>query len=93
MTNNQNEAITMSSNYFKIVDGERVFEPDSSASSYANQAQYDNLGFFLESINPGSSRTALVVFDVTQSVIDSNEKELQVQSGFWGTNTGIINLD
>ena len=93
VTNNQNEAITMNSSYFKIVDGERVFEPESTASTYANQARFDNIGFFLESINPGSSRTALIVFDIAQSIVDSNEKQLQVQSGFWGTKTGIINLD
>lgn len=89
VVNNQNEAITIDSNFFKIIEGERVFEPDSSASMDAND---DGIGLFLEEINPGSSRTANVVFDVTQDVVDSNEKQLQVQSGFWGTETGIINL-
>ncbi|SOC39405.1 DUF4352 domain-containing protein [Salinicoccus kekensis] len=89
VVNNQNEAITIDSNFFKIIEGERVFEPDSSASMDANE---DDIGLFLEEINPGSSRTANVVFDVTQDVVDSSEKQLQVQSGFWGTETGIINL-
>ncbi|CAM4169137.1 DUF4352 domain-containing protein [Lacicoccus alkaliphilus] len=89
VTNNENEAITVDSDFFKIIEGERVFEPDSSASMDANE---DDLGLFLEEINPGSSRTASVVFDVTQDVVDSDEKQLQVQSGFWGTQTGIINL-
>lgn len=89
VVNNQNEAITIDSNFFKIIEGERVFEPDSSASMDAND---DGIGLFLEEINPGSSRTANVVFDVTQDVVDSTEKQLQVQSGFWGTETGIINL-
>jgi len=87
--NNQNEAITVDSDFFKIIDGERVFEPDSSASMNAND---DGIGLFFEEINPGSSRTAYIVFDVTQDIVDSNEKQLQVQSGFWGTETGIINL-
>lgn len=89
VVNNQNEAITVDSNFFKIIDGERVFEPDSSASMDAND---DGIGLFLEEINPGSSRTANIVFDVTQDIVDSSEKQLQVQSGFWGTETGIINL-
>lgn len=93
VTNNQNESAMMMSNYFKIVDGETVYEPDSVASTYANQAvSPDNLGLLAEEINPGSSRDALIVYDVTQSVIDSSTKQLQVQSGMFGTETGIINL-
>lgn len=93
VTNNQNEAAMMMSNYFKIVDGDRVFEPDSTASTYANQTvSPDNLGLLAEEINPGSSRDAFIVYDLTQDVIDSDSKQLQVQSGIFGTQTGIINL-
>lgn len=93
VTNNQNEAVMLMESYFKIVDGETVFEPDSSASITANQAiSPDNLGLLAEEINPGSSRDALIVYDITQSVIDSQSKQLQVQSGMFGTETGIINL-
>ena len=93
VTNNQNEAIMMMSEYFKIVDGETVYEPDSVASTYANQAiSPDNLGLLAEELNPGSSRDALIVYDVTQEVVDSQTKQLQVQSGIFGTQTGIINL-
>lgn len=93
VTNNQNEAAMMMSSYFKIVDGERVFEPDTAASTTANQSvSPDNLGLLAEDINPGSSRDALIVYDLTQDVIDSDSKELQVQSGMFGTQTGIINL-
>lgn len=93
VTNNQNEAVMLSSSYFKIVDGETVYEPDTGASMTANQAiSPDNLGLLAEEINPGSSRNALIVYDLTQSVIDSSTKELQVQSGMFGTETGIITL-
>lgn len=93
VTNNQNEAVMLMESYFKIVDGETVFEPDTSASITANQAiSPDNLGLLAEEINPGSSRDALIVYDITQSVIDSQSKQLQVQSGMFGTETGIINL-
>lgn len=89
VVNNSSEAITVDSSYFKIVNGENTYEPDTMASSTANE---DGLGLFFEQINPGSSRNALVVFDVTQDVVDSNEKQVQVQSGIWGTETGLINL-
>lgn len=93
VTNNQNEAVMLMESYFKIVDGETVFEPDSSASITANQAiSPDNLGLLAEEINPGSSRDALIVYDISQNVIDSQTKQLQVQSGMFGTETGIINL-
>lgn len=93
VSNNQNEAVMMTSSYFKIVEGDRVFEPDTSASMTANQAESpDNLGLLAEDINPGSSRNAYIVYDVTQDIVDSDEKQLQVQSGAWGTQTGIINL-
>ena len=93
VTNNQNEAVMLMDSYFKIVDGETVFEPDGTASMTANQAiSPDNLGLLAEEINPGSSRDALIVYDITQSVIDSQSKQLQVQSGMFCTETGIINL-
>lgn len=93
VTNNQNEAVMLMDSYFKVVDGETVFEPDGTASMTANQAiSPDNLGLLAEEINPGSSRDALIVYDITQNVIDSQTKQLQVQSGLFGTETGIINL-
>lgn len=89
VANNSNEAITVDSSYFKIVNGESTYEPDTMASSTANE---DGLGLFFEQINPGSSRNAFVVFDITQDVVDSADKQVQVQSGMFGTETGIINL-
>src|SRR5699024_652865 len=89
VANNCNEAIAVDSSYCKVVNGENTYEPDRMASSTANE---DDLGLFLEQINPGSSRNARVVFDVTQDVVDSEDKQVQVQSGMFGTETGIINL-
>lgn len=84
-TENSNEAITVDSSYFKIVNGENTYEPDTMASSTANE---DGLGLFFEQIKPGSSRNTFVVFDITQDVVGSEDK--QVQSGMLGTETGII---
>ncbi|GAA3722869.1 DUF4352 domain-containing protein [Salinicoccus jeotgali] len=93
VTNNKNEAVMLTSDFFKITDGEVVYEPDTTASTYMNQeVAADNLGLLAEEVNPGSSRNAYVVYDVAPGVIDSDTKQLQVQSGFWGTQTGIINL-
>lgn len=93
VTNNKNEAVMLTSDYFKIMDGEVVYEPDAAASTYMNQeVAADNLGLLAEEINPGSSRNAYIVYDVAPAVIDSETKQLQVQSGFFGTQTGVIDL-
>lgn len=93
VTNNKNEAVMLMNDFFKIVIGETTYEPDGPASTTANQAiSPDNLGLLGEELNPGSSRNALIVYDVTQEVVDNPEKQLQVQSGMFGTQTGVINL-
>lgn len=89
VVNNGSEAITIDSSYFKILSDGNTYEPDTLASTYANES---GVGLFFEDINPGSSRNALVVFDVAQGVVENEGKQVQVQSGIWGTETGIINL-
>ena len=94
VTNNQDEALSMMNSFFNILIGESTYEPDGPASTTANQAiSPDNLGLLGEELNPGSSRDALIVYDVIQEVIDNSEKQLQVQSGIFGTQTGLINLN
>lgn len=92
--NNQDEASILMNDFFKIVIGEKTYEADGAASTTANQAiSPDNLGLLGEELNPGSSRSALIVYDITQEVIDNPEKQLQVQSGMFGTQTGLININ
>lgn len=83
--NEKNEAITVDSSFFKLLSGERTYDSDGTAGIYANE----NASFFLESINPGVSLTGNVIFDVPA---DLENIQLQVQTGFFGTETGVINL-
>jgi len=83
--NEKNEAITVDSSFFTLLSGERTYEADGSAGIYANE----DTSFFLESVNPGVAITGNVVFDVPADLADPI---LQVQTGFWGTETGQINL-
>ncbi|WP_018392541.1 DUF4352 domain-containing protein [Bacillus sp. 37MA] len=85
VTNEGDEAITVDSNFFKLLSGGKTYKADGSAAIYAN----DDTGFFLESVNPGVALEGYVVFDVPA---DLPNPQLQVQTGFWGTETGIINL-
>lgn len=91
VTNNSDKALTVSDSFFKVINDSKTYEADSTASIYiASDDDSDALWF--KDINPDITLTGKVVFDVSQAVIDSNTKELQVQTGFWGTQTGTILL-
>ena len=91
--NNGQKAMMVDTNLFSLVDGEIVYDSDGTASSYANTDESGtNLGFFLENLNPGLEKTGKVVFDVPQSTIDSSTKQLKVTTGFFGTESALINL-
>ena len=94
LTNNGNEAVTVDSSFFKLQQGEKTFEADSMASMSANQGNdggIDN-SFFLQEVNPDSTITGKVAFDVSKKVASSKDLQLQVQTGMWGTETEIIGL-
>lgn len=94
LKNNGNEAVTVDSSFFKLQQGEKTFEADTTGSMYANQGDdgIDN-SFFLQEVNPESEITGKVAFDVSEKIADSKELQLQVQTGFWGTETGIVDLN
>ncbi|MGO4295855.1 DUF4352 domain-containing protein [Glutamicibacter sp. MCAF14] len=94
LKNNGNEAVTVDSSFFKLQQGEKTFEADTTGSMYANQGDdgIDN-SFFLQEVNPDSEITGKVAFDVSKKIADSKELQLQVQTGFWGTETGIVDLN
>ena len=88
VTNNGDEALTVDNSLFKLLNDGKEYDSDSAAGIYAN----DDSSFFLESVNPELSLTGNVVFDVSDTVIDSSTKQLKVATGFWGTETEVINL-
>ena len=83
-----NEAITTDSSFFKLLSGEKTYDADGSASIYANE----DTNFFLEQVNPDLSANGVVVFDVTDEVINNPELMVQVSTGFFGTETGTIKV-
>lgn len=87
--NNGDEALSVSDDFFKLYKGKTESKSDSTAAIYAN----DDNSFFLEEINPGNSLTSNVVFDITPEVVSDPALQLQVQTGFWGTETGLVNLN
>lgn len=88
VTNNGNEPLSIDNSFFKLLDDGKEFEADSYAGIIAN----DDSSFFHTSINPDLTLTGKVVFDVSDAVIKSSTKKLQVSTGYWGTETELINL-
>lgn len=91
--NNGNEAVDISDSFFKLLGDSKTFEADTAASTTANQAvSPDDLGFLGDKINPDSTKTGKIVFDVSQNVANKKDLVLQVQSGVFGTKTEKIKL-
>lgn len=88
VTNNGSEALMVSDDFFKLLNDGKTYESDATAGIYANETN----SFFLKSINPDLTMDGKVVFDVSDAVIESTTKQLQVATGFWSTETELINL-
>lgn len=86
--NNGDDAIIVDSELFKLKVDNKTLSADSGASITANDV---NNSFFLEELNPDSELTGKVVFDVSNSLIDK-DKQLEVATGFFGTETDLIDL-
>jgi hypothetical protein len=89
--NGKNEAITIDSNYFKIITGEGTeYEPHSSGDVMMALGD-EATDFFLEQINPNLDKTGKVVFEVSDDV-ELSESVLHAQTGFFGTESIEISL-
>lgn len=89
--NNGKESITLSDNYFKLIKGETEYEADSSAGIYVKDDTGANLLY--SELNPENSATGKVVFDVNPDTASDPSLQLQVQTGYWGTETALISLN
>lgn len=94
LKNNGNEAVTVDSSFFKLKRGEKTYEADATASMSANQGDNGDIAnsFFLQKVNPDSEITGNVVFDVAPDAAAATDLQLQVQTGAFGTEKEVINL-
>ncbi|TDL39457.1 DUF4352 domain-containing protein [Macrococcoides bohemicum] len=92
--NNGDEAITVDSNLFKLKTKGKTLEADSTGTMSANQGEDGSIenSFFLEQLNPDSTTKGKVVFDVSKAMANSADKQLEVATGFFGTETDVIDL-
>lgn len=94
LKNNGNEAVTVDSSFFKLKRGEKTYETDSMGSMSANQGEDGAIenSFFLQELNPEMEISGKVVFDLAPETADATDLKLQVQTGVFGTETEVINL-
>ncbi|NJP37889.1 DUF4352 domain-containing protein [Alkalicoccus luteus] len=85
-----NDSVTLNSSDLQLLLGENTYDADSTASIYANE---DGNGLFLESINPGSSIDANVVFDVNPEIAEDPELLIQLQQGLIFAETGLVRIN
>lgn len=90
--NNGNESTTVDTSFFKLKYGEKTYDSDGTASLYANSQDDGSTVFLLEQVNPDMSVTGDIIFDVTDEVANATGLQLQVQTGFFGTETGLITI-
>lgn len=82
--NDDTEMIQTDSSFFKLIaENDAKYSPSMILVA-------DDKFFVYEGINPGLALTGNVVFEVPSSLTGL---DLQVQTGFWGTESGIINLN
>lgn len=85
--NNATKVLMVSDSFFNLENGEKEYKSDSGSAIYLADES-----IILKEINPDASLTGKVLFDITQETIDSPDTKLQVQTGAWGTEKGLINL-
>lgn len=87
ITNNGKESLSVNDSFFILFKGDIQYEVDSLASMYSGD---DSL--WLEKLNPELTMKGKVAFDVSEDTAKSNDLELQVQTGFWGTQKQKVKL-
>jgi len=80
--NDGKESITTDSSFFKLNKGDVVYSPTTIITT-------DSKFFLFDGINPGLAKTGNVLFEIPEASLDLS---LTVQTGFWGTETGVIDL-
>lgn len=86
--NNGNEALTIDSTMFKLLNGDKTAKADAGASTSANQSDDGTItdSFFLEQVNPDSTTQGKVAFDVSQDFANSDDKKMEITSKLFSTN-------
>lgn len=80
-TNNGSEAVTLDSTYISLLSDGNTYEADGGNSE-----------LFLEQVNPDSTISGEVVFDVNPEVAEADDLQAQLNEGMFGNNSATVNL-
>lgn len=81
VTNNGSEAITFDSSYISLLSGGNTYDADSGNSE-----------LFLEQVNPDSTASGMVLFDVNPDVAETDDLQAQLNEGAFGSNSATVDL-
>lgn len=82
LTNNQNDAITVDTDSFTLVDSKgRKFSPSTDAQTALEASSDSKQSFFLQQINPGITVTGYIAFDVPK---DATGLVMKAHGGMMG---------
>ncbi|MDZ5782129.1 DUF4352 domain-containing protein [Marinococcus luteus] len=81
VTNNGSEAVTMDSSYISLLSDGNTYEADGANSE-----------LFLEQVNPDSTISGEVAFDVNPDVAEAEDLQAQLNEGIFGNNSATVNL-
>lgn len=84
--NNGNTSLSVSDDFFKLKKEDKEYTTSSEGAIYLKE------NIIYTDVNPDASLTGDICFDVTQETIDYKDLQLQVQTGVFGTEKGLINL-
>jgi len=87
--NEGKKQLTLTNSFFKLKSNDAEYEADSTADMYINDA--DSM-FLIQQINPGNTAKGKIAFDVNDGVIADKNLVMNVQTGFWGTEQGVIKI-
>lgn len=85
LKNEKNEMITTDSSFFKLISDNGAEYSPTMIITTGDDSKF----FTYDGINPGLSLSGNIAFEVPPGLTNL---KLKVQTGFWGTETGIIEL-
>lgn len=90
ITNHKDEATNVEHRYFKLYQGDTEYSTSGEATIAANSGQENY--FVLDQLNPGSTATGDIVFEVLPEVAEADNLEVRVENGGFASNTEMISI-
>lgn len=90
VTNHGNDEAKITNNFFKLKLGEKTYETSEEGGVVV---ALGDKSIIYKGINPDSSLRGTIVFDLGENIINDPGLLLQVQTGFFGTQTDLVKVN